>query len=58
MPIQPTAFGARDRGDFNVFLCCAPGGRQLMGRPLDGGLSHSLALNIFALSLPVHVREQ
>jgi hypothetical protein len=33
MPIQPTAFGARDRGDFNVFLCCAPGGRRLMGRP-------------------------
>ena len=33
--MQPTAFGARDRGFFEVILCSAPQ-RRLMGNPLDG----------------------
>jgi len=34
----PIAFGARDRGNFNAFSCCAPR-RRVMRNPLDGNLS-------------------
>jgi hypothetical protein len=41
--MQPTAFGAQDRGDFEAFLCCAPR-RRLIRKPL-GCFSEKQSMN-------------
>jgi hypothetical protein len=45
--MQPTAYGARDRSDFNGSVCGALGGRRLMGKALGGW--GSVGGNLFSI---------